>query len=165
MLIGKQAARSPPAKSCTTVTVFVDTNVLVYARDLTELDKQRRATEWMARLWETRAGRLSQQVLHEYYVVATKKLDPPRAREMVREDVVSLSTWAPVPSDLALIERAWDLEDRFALSWWDSLIVAAALHADCEYLLTEDLQDCQNIEGVRVIDPFQHGPDDFLNDG
>ena len=65
-------------------TVFVDTNVLVYVRDVAEKEKQRRAAEWMAALWETRLGRLSTQVLQEYYVTVTAKLEPPRSREDAR---------------------------------------------------------------------------------
>lgn len=142
--------------------VFVDTNVLVYARDLAEPEKQRRAVEWMAALWDRAVGRLSWQVLNEYYVVTTTKLDPPRSAEEVRDDVLSLSAWRPVPVDRPVIERAWEVQDRFGLSWWDSLIVAAALGAACALLLTEDLQDGQDLLGTVVVDPFAHGPDEVL---
>ena len=81
------------------MTVFVDTNVLVYARDRSEADKQRRAAEWMANLWETGLGRLSFQVIQEYYVTLTSKLDPPRSTEDAREDVTALGAWNPVGID------------------------------------------------------------------
>jgi predicted nucleic acid-binding protein len=143
-------------------TVFVDTNVLVYARDRSEESKQRRAVEWMAGLWETRLGRLSTQVLQEYYVTVTAKLDPPRSREDAREDVISLTAWNPAQIDLHLIERAWSLQDRFSFSWWDALIVASGLAGRSAYLLSEDLQDGQVIEGMRVISPFTHDPASVL---
>lgn len=143
-------------------TVFVDTNVLVYVRDRTDEAKQRRAAEWMAALWDRRAGRLSVQVLQEYYVTLTRKLDPPRSREEAREDVGSLRAWAPHAADELVMELAWDIEDRFGFSWWDALIVAAAVRAGCGWLLTEDLQDGQEILGVRIISPFTHAPVEVL---
>lgn len=145
-----------------TETVFVDTNVLVYVRDLSEEDKQRRAAAWMAALWETRRGRLSHQVLQEYYVTATVKLDPPRSVEDVREDVWALRAWKPHAPDYDTMEAAWDVQDRFAVSWWDALIVAAAVRAGSRWLLTEDLQDGQDFLGVTVVDPFRHAPEEIL---
>ena len=145
-----------------TVTVFVDTNVLVYARDSTDESKHRRALEWLAALWEGRAGRLSWQVLHEYYVTVTRKLDPPRAAFDAREDVTSLVTWGPIVPGLRLADAAWAIEDRYGLSWWDALIVAAAQAGECTYLLTEDLQDGQALGNVTVVDPFSHEPADVL---
>ncbi|MDH3421876.1 MAG: PIN domain-containing protein [Gemmatimonadota bacterium] len=145
-----------------TARVFVDTNVLVYARDRTDEDKHRQALAWMAVLWEERAGHLSWQVLQEYYVTVTRKLDPPRDSSLAREDVTSLVTWRPIPTDLATIDAAWAVEDRFGLSWRDSLIVAAAQVGGCSHLLSEDLQDGQLLDGVTVIDPFRHTPESIL---
>ena len=145
-----------------TATVFVDTKVLVYARDLTDETKHRRAMEWLSRLWDTEAGRLSWQVLQEFYVTATRKLEPPRDTVLVREDIASLSTWRPIPIDLRTLDAAWAVEDRYGLSWWDSLIVAAAQIGGCTHLLTEGLQDGQDLDGVLVVDPFRHAPDDVL---
>jgi len=143
-------------------TVFVDANVLVYVRDRAEEEKQRRAAEWLAALWEARLGRLSIQVLQEYYVTVTRKLDPPRSAEEAREDVLALAAWRPVTLDVATIERGWDLQDRFGFSWWDALVVAAAVAGRCGYLLTEDLQDGQVVDGIRILDPFRHDPDSIL---
>lgn len=86
--------------------MFVDTNVLVYARDSAEPTKQRVAARWMAELWASRLGRLSSQVLQEYYVTATRKLDPPRDRASAQADVLALQAWAPVPLELPVMERA-----------------------------------------------------------
>jgi predicted nucleic acid-binding protein len=145
-----------------TARVFVDTNVLVYARDSTDADKHRRALGWMAGLWETRSGRLSWQVLHEYYVTVTRKLDPPRSRDEAREDVTSLVTWRPVALGLPAIDLAWRIEDRYGLSWWDALIVAAAHVGECDHLLSEDLQDGQDFDGVEVVSPFSRSPEEVL---
>lgn len=137
---------------------FVDTNVLVYARDSSEKDKHRRAAEWMAWLWTTRRGRLSTQVLHEYYATVTHKLSRPLAKEVARQHVRSLLAWKPVAVDAMVLQAAWHLEDRFELSWWDSLIVGAARVSGCKHVLTEDLQSGQDFDGVMVVDPFMSSP-------
>ncbi len=138
--------------------VFVDTNVLVYARDPTDTDKQRRAAEWLAALWDEGVGRLSVQVLQEFYVTLTRKLAPPADPIEVRDDIVALATWDPVRTDLGVLETAWTVEDRYAFSWWDSLVVAQALAARCTVLLTEDLQHDQVVFGLRIVDPFRAPP-------
>jgi predicted nucleic acid-binding protein len=142
--------------------VFVDTNVLVYARDRTEEEKNRMALAWLSALWEARAGRLSWQILQEYYVTVTRKLDFPRDLALAREDVASLVTWRPESIGIWTIDAAWSLEDRFQLSWWDALIVAAARAAECTHLLSEDLQDGQVLDGVTIISPFTHAPANIL---
>ena len=144
------------------MTVFVDTNVLVYARDRSEADKQRRAAEWMGSLWETGLGRLSYQVIQEYYDTLTTKLDPPRSTEDAREDVTALGAWSPVGIDHRTIEGAWDVQDRYGYSWWDSLIVAAALQSGSRYLLTEDLRTGQVIGRLTIISPFAQEPEKIL---
>ncbi len=138
--------------------VFVDTNVLVYARDSTGPAKQERALAWLNRLWETQRGRLSFQVLHEFYVTVTRKLTPGLPFDAARSDVRDLLAWRPVALDGATLEEAWVMQDQFELSFWDALILAAARIARCDVLLTEDLQDGQVFAGVRVIDPFTHEP-------
>jgi predicted nucleic acid-binding protein len=142
--------------------VFVDTNVLVYGRDASEPDKQPVAASWLRRLWEERAGRLSSQVLHEYYVTVTERLDPGLDQEVARADVRSLLVWRPIALDAGILEGAWAVQDRHRLSFWDSLIVSAAQVGGCKYLLTEDLQDGQDLDGLEVVDPFRRSPDTIL---
>ncbi len=135
--------------------VFVDTNVLVYARDAIEGEKQRTAEEWLSRLWRERRGRTSVQVLSEYYVTVTRKLDPGMPAVEAWDDVRALFSWRPQPIDAALLERGRELEARFRLAWWDSLIVAAAQLQACAVLLSEDMQDGMAFGGVRVRNPFR----------
>jgi predicted nucleic acid-binding protein len=142
--------------------VFVDTNVLVYARDTTEVEKNTSAVRWMTVLWAERSGALSWQVLHEYYVTVARKLRPGRDAAAAREDVASLLAWKPIPLDLPTVDAAWAVEDRYGRSWWDALIVAAARSGGCTYLLSEDHQDGQSFDGVRVISPFVHSPEATL---
>ena len=138
--------------------VFVDTNVLVYARDAGEGAKQARAAEWLDALWNSGRGRTSVQVLQEYYAVVTRKLKPGLPAADARADVRALAAWNPVPNDLALIERAFELEDVGGLSFWDAMIVAAAQRAHCTLLLTEDLQAGREFGGLRVASPFATEP-------
>jgi predicted nucleic acid-binding protein len=140
------------------VITFVDTNVLVYARDTSEPDKQPRAAGWMEHLWRTRAGRTSVQVLNEYYVTVTRKLSPGLDQTTARNDVRDLGAWRPSVVEHATMAIAWDLEDRYSLSWWDSLVVASAMELGCDRLLTEDLQDGQQFDRLVVSNPFRHTP-------
>ncbi len=133
---------------------FVDTNVLVYARDATETKKQKQAHLWLERLWRDRSGRLSYQVLQEYDVTVTCKLSPGLPAERAREDVRSLQVWNPLATNRVVLEGAWSVQDRFGFSWWDSLAVAAAQVLGCQALLTEDLQHDQTVDGLTIINPF-----------
>jgi predicted nucleic acid-binding protein len=136
---------------------FVDTNVFVYWVDGSDPAKQQRASLWIEELWKTRSGRISFQVLQEFFLASTKRR--PEVVEKIRAEVRHLLAWHPVSIDLPLLERAWKLQDRCHLAFWDSLIVAAAKAASCRWLLTEDLQDGQNLDGLTVIDPFRYTPD------
>jgi predicted nucleic acid-binding protein len=75
-----------------------------------------------------------------------------------REDVEDLFSWQPLPITLDLFAEAWFVQDLFHLSWWDSLIVSAAKMLQCTYLLSEDFQHSQDLQGIRVINPFRMKP-------
>lgn len=137
-----------------TAPVFVDTNVFLYARDAGEPAKQPRAAAWLDHLWRERAGRTSVQVLSEYYVNVTRKLDPGLRAADAWDDVAALMAWQPCPVDAALMRWARGIEARYRLAWWDSLVVAAAEAQGCDVLLTEDLQEGALYGGVRVVNPF-----------
>lgn len=134
--------------------VFVDTNVLVYRHDASDSSRQARSDAWIRLVARNRAGRLSMQVVQELYAVLTRKAKPGVPASKAREIVRDLLSWRPVPVDPALLERAWLVEARYALSWWDALIVAAAQICECSVLLTEDLQHGQVLDTVRVVNPF-----------
>lgn len=144
-----------------TETFFVDSNVLVYRRDSSERSKQPRAAEWIEALWRTGRGRLSVQVLEEFYQVTTRRLRPGLPKQEARSEVRDFVAWSPVALTPAVLDQAWDVEERYKLSFWDSVIVAAAQGAGCRYLLSEDLQAGQDLDGVLVVDPFVEGPADF----
>lgn len=137
-----------------TAAVFVDANIIVYSRDRGAELKQRIAAEWMRQLWLTQRGRTSIQALNEFYWIATRKLKPAVPAEAAWRDVELLLGWEPQALDRNLIQRARRVEERYQLSWWDAMIVAAAQLQDCSQLLTEDLQDGANFDGVEVCNPF-----------
>ncbi len=138
---------------------FVDTNLLLYYVDPTDSRKRLHAVEWLNHLWMTGAGRLSWQVLHEFYWNAVKKmrLNPSTAREMVED----LTHWRPVDSSLGLIEEAWHCMDAAQVAYWDALIIAAAQRSGARYLLSEDFQSGGKYGEVRVLNPFEHSASEF----
>jgi predicted nucleic acid-binding protein len=137
--------------------VFVDTNVLLYAVDQTDQRKQEKAKAWRDWLWETRRGRLSFQVLQEFYFNVCRKW--PTAKGVARVEIADLLRWKPLSTDGELLRFAWRLQDRFGFSFWDSLIVAAAKASLCGFLLSEDFQSGQNIDGLMIVDPFLVPPE------
>ncbi len=140
-----------------TAPVFVDSNVFLYAMDEADPKKQQAARNWRAELWKNRLGRISFQVLSEFYVDAVRKR--PEARDEARAEVRDLLAWNPLTADAALVEQGWKIQDRYQLSYWDALIVAAAKASSCRYLLTEDLQAGQKLDGIEVVNPFLRGPE------
>ena len=143
-----------------TALIFADTNLFIYALDEANPEKQRAARAWRSALWKSRCGRISYQVLQEFYVNVAQKW--PQVRDKARAEVRDLLAWKPEPMRAELLEQSWKIQDRYQLSFWDSLIAAAAKSAGCHYLLTEDLQENQNLDGVTVINPFHHEPSTLL---
>jgi predicted nucleic acid-binding protein len=133
---------------------FVDTNIFVYARDASFPDKQAKAHEILAKLWQDRSGRLSLQVCSEYYVTVTRKLKPGLEPDSAWSDLEALRAWEPLATDFATLQRARETEVRYGLSWWDSMIVASACLAECTRILSEDLSGGQEYFGLRVVNPF-----------
>jgi predicted nucleic acid-binding protein len=133
---------------------FVDTNVLLYAHDASETEKQPIARELLEELWADRSGVVSTQVLQEFYVVATRKFQPPMRRSEAREIVTLYATWSVVQVDVGLILDAAALEDRAQLSFWDALIVEAARRAGAVRLVSEDFQAGRRLAGITIDNPF-----------
>jgi predicted nucleic acid-binding protein len=134
---------------------FIDTTVLVYAHDHSETRKQPAAQALLDTLWRDRTGVLSTQVLQEFYVVATHKFEPPMSRRTAREVVALYGEWPMMQVDIPLIVAASKLEERHRLSFWDALIVEAALRSGAVRLMSEDLQTGRRIGGMRIENPFQ----------
>jgi predicted nucleic acid-binding protein len=140
---------------------MVDTNVLVYGDDVSDPVKNSRVAEWLEMLWIQRSGRVSTQVLNEYYVTVTRKLAPGLSQGDARAKVRRYQLWRPWQVDHQTVETAWGIEARFGVHYWDALVVASAQQAGCEYLLTEDLQHAQKLGPVTVINPFSVAPQEL----
>lgn len=133
--------------------VFFDTNVLLYAEDDGDAVKRDRATELIDGALRSAAGVVSTQVLQEYFVNATRKLGLTAAQARGRIEAFAAFDVVVVKPDL--IFGAIDLHRLQALSFWDALVVKCAAASACDVLLTEDLQDGQILDGVRIRNPFR----------
>ena len=134
--------------------VFVDTNILIYAHDLDAGHKRTVSATLLKELWTTGRGLLSTQVLQEFYVNVTRKIPSPLAPAAAREIVRGYFVWQIEVPGPDLILRAWEIEERYALSFWDALIVSAARHGRATKLLSENLNPGQTIEGILIENPF-----------
>lgn len=135
---------------------FLDSNIFVYLFDEGAHEKRSIAEAITRNAIEARAGCISFQVVQETLNVLTRKLTVPvttaDAQSFLHQMLMPL--WRVVPSQM-LYSAAIALQKRLRLSFYDSLIVAAALEAGCKRLLTEDMQDGQRIEGLRIENPFK----------
>lgn len=134
---------------------FVDTNVLVYAHDADAGDRHDKARDLLTRLWESRDGSLSTQVLQEFYAVVTRKLKPPMPREKARAIVAAYGEWCDVATEPQLIVAASRLEEEHTLAFWDALIVQAAIRTGAERLVSEDLQHGRRFGSLTIDNPFR----------
>ena len=134
--------------------IFVDTNILVYAHDLTAGDRHARASAIIESLWEAETGVISTQVLQEFYVTITRKIKNPLASPKAREIIQNYLAWPVQVNDPETTIRASEIEGENNLSFWDALIVAAALRIQAKKIITEDLNHGQIIEGILVENPF-----------
>ena len=133
---------------------FVDANVLVYAFDASAGPKKAAAEGLLSSLWETGTGCLSVQVLQEFFVTVTGKVTHPLPTEEAADRIRELATWrvfAPTANDVL---GAIALHKQAQLSFWDAMVVRAAAEMGCTVLWTEDLNDGQVLQGVRVRNPF-----------
>ena len=135
---------------------FLDTNLLVYAIDASEPVKQAVAQKWIAAAHQSGNGCLSYQVVQEWFNVVLRKaavpLGPEEAASIYRTLIEPL--WH-IQSSREIVVTAIDLHQHDSLSWWDALIVSAAISGGCERLLSEDLQHGRKVRGVRIVNPFR----------
>jgi predicted nucleic acid-binding protein len=134
--------------------IFVDTNVLVYAHDLSAGDRHTKASAIIESLWEAETGVISTQVLQEFYVTVTRKIKNPLKPNEAREIIRNYIAWPVQTNDPETTIRASEIEEKNSLSFWDALIVAAALRLQAQKIVTEDLNHGQVIEGILVENPF-----------
>lgn len=133
---------------------FIDTNILLYAYDTSAGDRHTMAHSLVSTLGRTRTGALSVQVLQEFYVNAVGKIARPLTPTEGRDRLRILARWtvhAPGADDIIAATR---IADEHQLSFWDAMIVRSAVALGCRTLWTEDLNDGQVVEGVRITNPF-----------
>ena len=109
--------------------IFVDSNILIYAHDADAGPKRERASHRIKQLWESGAGRLSVQVLQEFYGNVTRKLAAPVARSTAREVIRTYGTWVHEPTTPETVIRAIEIAELAQIMFWDALIVASAQEA------------------------------------
>ena len=134
--------------------VFVDTNILIYAHDLDAGQRNTLSADILRDLWENRIGIISTQVLQEFYVNVTRKIENPVPKSKARGIIESYLAWPVELNDAKTVLAASEIEERHMLSFWDALIVASARNAEAEKILTEDLNHGQRIEGILIENPF-----------
>ncbi|MBB3195305.1 PIN domain-containing protein [Roseateles terrae] len=140
--------------------VFVDTSVLIQSEDGAFPERRAQVMRWLQVLWQQRLGRVSSQVLNEFYRTITSRIDPPMPNGDARAEVRRYQRWAPWAIDHATVESAWSLESRFNLPYADALIVAAAKVQGCDLLLSLTLPHQQLYDSVTILNPLRALPAD-----
>ncbi len=142
---------------------FIDTNMLLYAKDATEPSKQKTAARWIEALLQRNAVVLSAQSLREYYSNMLRLDRRVGAVQALRAEVGVLQELVPDELRVDYMESAWAIQDRHKIGFYDSLLVASALAAGCAIFLSEDLNGGQKIDTLTIINPFTTAPDAILS--
>jgi len=133
---------------------FVDSNILIYGHDVDAGSRYTTARLLLRDLWAERLGVLSLQVLQEFYVNVTRKIARPLPRKSARAIVEMYAVWC-IDTTSAELTSAFRIEDEVRIGFWDALIIAAALKAGAQTILSEDLNPGQQILGLRIENPFK----------
>lgn len=142
--------------------IFIDSNTILYANDRHDATKRRRAELWLYEMTALDAGRTNLQVLNEVTNVLIKKA----ARFDVGDVFAKVDAFAAFgssPVGRKTVASGREIHLRYRYPWWDCLLLASALELGCTHFLSEDLQDGQSIEGLTIINPFAHTPEQILS--
>ncbi len=134
--------------------IFLDANVIIYAYDVSAGVKREKAQKILLDLWESGQGLLSTQVLQEFFVTVTRKIPQSLELRTAKQIVNDLLSWDIVINDGDSILEAIELHSNHKYSFWDSLIIQAAIKGGASLLLSEDLSGGQNIKGITIKNPF-----------
>ena len=133
--------------------IFLDTNILVYTVDRNDKKKLSQARKLLENVIANDKPVISTQVLQEFYSATTTKL---KLDKIIAKNIIhNFRNMEIVQVDLGIIEQGIDISLLSQISFWDSLIIAAAEHANCEMIYTEDLNDTQTIRGIKIVNPFK----------
>jgi predicted nucleic acid-binding protein len=134
---------------------FLDTNIFAYAFDMKAPAKARRAGQLIRKAADSGEGVVSYQVVQEFFNLAFRRFSHPMSVAEAEQFLITVfRPLLAVHSSSALYVEALRITGKYRLSWYDCLIVAAALQSQCSVLYSEDLQHGQKIEGLRIEDPF-----------
>ncbi len=138
--------------------VFLYTNIIIYAYDISAGEKHLIAMKVVVDLWDSGIGLLSTQVLQESFVSVTKKIQKPLDVRGAKEVVNALMKWDMVVNDGETILGAIDIHQQYKYSFWDSMILYAAINGGASTLLSEDFTGGQTVLGTRIENPFRNSP-------
>ncbi len=145
-----------------TARVFVDTNVLIYARDQRQHDKRKQARQWLEILADRRQLLTNLQVLNEFtrWLLLNERS---RALEALRNEVGLLASYGAAPLSAAEMDNAWDVREALGYQWFDCLLIASAANAGCSHFLSEDMSHGERYGSLTIINPFKVDPVSFLS--
>ena len=133
---------------------FVDSNLIIYAYDVSAGKKHEVASKIMLDLWNSELGVLSTQVLQEFFVNITQKIPKPLTVKSAKEIINDLLKWEVVINDGESIINAIEIQLRYKYSFWDSMILESAISSGAAILLSEDFSKGQIVEGLKIKNPF-----------
>ena len=133
---------------------FVDTNILIYAYDVSSAEKHGRALELISKLWDSGKGCLSIQVLQEFYVNLTQKIPHPLTPSKTMRIIDDYGRWRLHKPELKSVLEAICIQQRNKISFWDAMIICSAKELGCKKIWTEDLNPNQIYEGIIAVNPF-----------
>lgn len=142
----------------TAALLFVDASVLLYAVDDRDTAQRDRARAWLTACWQRRCGRLSTQVLSEFYSHARAQFPSMLSAGDARAEVRRYQHWKPWAIDHATVESAWAFESRWQLAYSDAVILASAQQQGCTWLLSDQFTHGQAMDGITIVSPFLAEP-------
>lgn len=134
--------------------IFLDTNIIVYAYDISAGKKHDIAQKIMMDLWDSELGVLSTQVLQEFFVTVTQKIPKPLDAKSAKEIIKDLLKWDVVVNNGDDILEAIEIQLKHKYSFWDSMIIQAAIRSGTPSLISEDLPDGKRVDGITIKNPF-----------
>jgi len=144
-----------PGMNSMSVKYFLDTNILVYSFSKKDTTKRKKAVALIDEAFSKNRGCISFQVIQEFFNVALIKFAVPMSYKDCQNFLrTALEPLCEVHSTVMLYYQTLDIADRWRFSFYDSMIVAAALQAGCDILYSEDLPHGQKIQDLKIINPF-----------
>ncbi len=133
--------------------VFIDTNIIIYANDKRDKEKQTKALKVVTNLMKSNGGTISTQVLQEYAFVASKKLN--QRHDVILRQLKLLESFEVIRQSPEMIRRAVEIMHSYQINFWDACIISNAEYANCSIIYSEDLHTGQYYSGIKVENPLE----------